>query len=102
MFQNPDQASTAFRVPYPGESGQRNNLRGPGYMELDSGLYKSWKVTEGQTLKFAWEVFNVTNTPRFDAAQAAFQFGLTFGEFGAYTNTLSIPRVMQFGARYEF
>jgi len=116
MFKDPDtigvaQASSSdqcptggcyFRFPYPGESGQRNNLRGPGYLELDSGLYKSWKVTEGQTLKFAWEVFNVTNTPRFDAGQAAFNYGLTFGNFGAYTNTLSIPRVMQFGARYEF
>ncbi len=102
MFQNTQQAQGAFRVPYPGESGQRNNLRGPGYLDLDGGLYKSWKVTEGQNLKFAWEVFNVTNTPRFDAAQAAFQFGLTFGEFGSYTNTLSIPRVMQFGLRYEF
>jgi hypothetical protein len=116
MFQDPGtigiaQASSAdqcptggcyFRFPYPGESGQRNNLRGPGYLELDNGLYKSWKVTEGQTLRFAWEVFNVTNTPRFDAGQAAFNYGLTFGNFGAYTNTLSIPRVMQFGARYEF
>ncbi len=102
MFQNPTQALGAFRVPYPGESGQRNNLRGPGYLELDSGLYKSWKITEQQNLKFAWEAFNLTNTPRFDAAQAAFQFGLTFGEFGAYTNTLSVPRVMQFSLRYEF
>jgi len=91
-----------FRFPYPGESGQRNNLRGPGYLELDGGLYKSWKITERQMLKFTWEVFNVTNTPRFDAGQAAYNFGLTFGNFGAYTNTLSIPRVMQFGARYEF
>jgi hypothetical protein len=102
MFKDPQQSINAFRVPYPGESGQRNNLRGPGYFEIDSGLYKSWNITEGQRIKFAWEVFNVTNTPRFDAAQAAFQFGLTFGEFGAYTNTLSIPRVMQFGLRYEF
>jgi carboxypeptidase family protein len=96
------QAFNSFRVPYPGESGQRNNLRGPGYLELDSGLYKSWKVTEAQSLKFAWETFNVTNTPRFDAAQAAYNFGLTFGIFGAYTNTLSVPRVMQFSLRYEF
>jgi hypothetical protein len=116
MFQNPDpiglaQASSSdqcptggcyFRFPYPGESGQRNNLRGPGYLQLDGGLYKSWKVTERQTLKFAWEVFNVTNTPRFDAGQSSYNFGLTFGNFGAYTNTLSIPRVMQFGVRYEF
>ncbi len=69
MFQNPDQAIGAFRVPYPGESGQRNNLRGPGYFELDSGLFKTWKLTEQKSAKFAWEVFNATNTPRFDAAQ---------------------------------
>ena len=81
-----------FRFPYPGESGQRNNLRGPGYLELDGGLFKSWKSYELQNVKFAWEVFNATNTPRFDAAQSSYQFGLTFGEFGAYTNTLSIPR----------
>jgi len=102
IFQNPNQAITAFRFPYPGESGQRNNLRGPGYLELDDGLFKNWKITEQQNLKFAWEVFNVTNTPRFDAAQASFNFNLTSGIFGAYTNTLSIPRVMQFSLRYEF
>jgi hypothetical protein len=102
LFQNPDQAIGAFRVPYPGESGQRNNLRGPGYFELDNGLYKMWKLTEQKSVKFSWEAFNVTNTPRFDAAQAAYQFGLTYGEFGAYTNTLSIPRVMQFGLRLDF
>lgn len=102
MFQTPSQAIGAFRFPYPGESGQRNNLRGPGYFELDNGLYKSWKVTEGRNLKFAWEAFNVTNTPRFDAAQAAYNFNLTSGIFGAYTNTLSVPRVMQFSLRFEF
>lgn len=102
MFQDTTKALAAFRFPYPGESGQRNNLRGPGYLELDSGLYKSWTVTEGQSLKFAWETFNVTNTPRFDAAQAAFNFNLTTGIFGAYTNTMSIPRVMQFSLRYDF
>jgi len=102
LFQNPTQALGAFRFPYPGESGERNNLRGPGYFEIDDGLYKTWRITERQSLKFAWEAFNVTNTPRFDAAQAAFNFNLTSGIFGAYTNTLSVPRVMQFSARYEF
>src|SRR5207249_9687190 len=96
------QAINAFRFPYPGESGQRNNLRGPGYFELDDNLFKTWKLTEGQTLQFAWQTFNLTNTPRFDAAQAAYNFGLTFGEFGKYTTTLSVPRVMQFSLRYEF
>jgi len=102
MFQHTDQAIAAFRFPYPGESGQRNNLRGPGYFEIDTGLSKTWKITEGQNARFAWEVFNVTNSVRFDAAQSANQFALTFGNFGAYGKTLSRPRVMQFSLRYSF
>jgi hypothetical protein len=96
------QAYTAFRFPYPGESGQRNNLRGPGFFELDDGLWKTWNITETKTAKFAWEVFNVTNAVRFDAALSAFNFNLTGGNFGTYGNTLTKPRVMQFSLRFDF
>ena len=102
MFKDTTQAIGAFRFPYPGESGQRNELRGPGYFEIDTGLSKTWRITEMQHARFAWEVFNVTNSVRFDAAASANQFALTFGNFGAYSNTLSKPRVMQFSLRYEF
>jgi hypothetical protein len=96
------QAFTSFRFPYPGESGTRNELRGPGYFELDDGLWKSWNFSETKSMKFAWEVFNVTNSVRFDAAQSANQFNLTGGNFGTYSNTLSKPRVMQLSLRLEF
>ena len=56
------------RLPYPGEAGERNNLRGDGYFDIDSGLNKSWKFGEFGSLKFGWEVYNVTNTVRFDPA----------------------------------
>lgn len=103
MFKDPAQAIGAFRFPLPGESGQRNELRGPGYFEIDTGLSKALKITEQQNLKFAWEVFNVTNSVRFDAAQSANQFALTFGNFGAYSSpTLTKPRVMQFSLRVDF
>ena len=102
MFQDPNKAIGAFRFPFPGESGQRNNLRGPGYFEIDTSFSKTWRITEHQNAQFAWQVFNVTNSVRFDAAQSANQFALTFGNFGAYSNTLSKPRVMQFSLRYEF
>ncbi len=102
MFEDSTQAIGAFRVAYPGESGQRNNLRGPGYFEIDTGLSKEWNITEAQRIKFAWEVFNVTNSVRFDAAASAIQFNLTTGNFGAYSNTLTKPRVMQFSLRYAF
>ena len=96
------QAYTAFRFPYPGESGTRNELRGPGFFGIDSGLSKTWNFTEDKLLKFAWEVFNVTNSVRFDAAQSANQFNLTGGNFGTYSNTLSKPRVMQLSLRVQF
>ena len=55
-----------IRLAYPGEAGDRNNYRGDGYFDIDSGLAKTFKITESQGLKFAWEVFNVTNSARFD------------------------------------
>ena len=56
----------------PGEVGDRNVLRGQGYISLDMGLYKSFKLPwEGHGLQFRWEVFNVTNTQRFDNATIA-------------------------------
>jgi len=102
MFKDPTKATGAFRLPLPGESGQRNELRGPGYFEVDFGVSKAWKVTESQNVKFSWETFNLTNSVRFDAAQSANNFTLTTGSFGEYSSTLTSPRVMQFSLRYEF
>jgi len=103
MFKDSNAAIAAFRPPYPGESGQRNELRGPGYFGIDAGLGKEWKVTEAQTLSFSWEVFNVTNSVRFDAALSSNNFDLTSStNFGVYGSTLTKPRVMQFMVRYSF
>jgi hypothetical protein len=51
-------------------------------------------------LKFAWEVYNVTNTVRFDPASIG--DGLTGGNLGVASRLLTKPRVMQFSLRYEF
>ena len=103
MFANSASAIAAFRHPFPGESGQRNELRGPGYFGIDAGLSKEWPVKEGQAFSFSWETFNVTNAVRFDAALAANNFDLTtVTNFGVYSSTLTQPRVMQFMVRYSF
>ncbi|HTW56990.1 MAG TPA: TonB-dependent receptor [Terriglobales bacterium] len=102
---NPLDVAGSFRLSYPGESGQRNELRGPGYFGIDSGLAKVFPITEKQNLRFSWEVFNVTNTPRFDVGSLqnignnAVDIGSTFGE---YTKTMTTPRVMQLALRYSF
>jgi hypothetical protein len=94
-------AASAFRYAYPGESGQRNNLRGPGYFGVDMSLAKVWKLTESQGFRFSWDVFNVTNAVRFDVGtlNQYLLYGTTLGDF---TQTLTKPRVMQFGLRYSF
>ncbi len=55
-----------MRLSYPGEAGMRNHFRGDGYFDLDSGLSKTWKTGEFGKIKFSWEVYNATNTVRFD------------------------------------
>lgn len=94
------------RLPYPGEAGERNVFRGDGYFDIDTGLDKSWKFGEWGALAFAWEVYNATNTVRFDPA--AIGSGLTNGNLGVASpgsndpGILVEPRRMQFSLRYDF
>jgi hypothetical protein len=106
-FQNPSQAITDFRLALAGEQGGRNNLRGPGVFNIDASLAKSWTVTEGKTLTFRWETFNVTNTPRFDVGglqnpNVGNNSLATAAVFGVYSNTLNKPRLMEFALRFAF
>ncbi len=39
----------------------RNIFRGPGFWNLDTGLYKNFRITEGKTLQFRGEVYNIFN-----------------------------------------
>jgi hypothetical protein len=102
VFKDPVNAPNAFRFPYPGESGQRNNLRGPGYFGTDASLSKVWKFTESQSLRFGWDVFNVFNAVRFDVGTLGPPSLNATPSFGKFTQTLTKPRVMQFAFRYSF
>jgi hypothetical protein len=103
VFAKPSQVLGNMRNPYPGEAGQRNNFRGDGYFGVDAGLTKSWKIREQSGLKFAWEVFNVSNSVRFDVNPiTSLQNMTTSGELGVYGATLTKPRVQQYSLRYSF
>ena len=113
VFRNPGIANTgdvtaalnAFRQSFPGESGQRNELRGPGTFNIDTGLSKSWHITEAQAIKFTWETFNVTNSPRFDVGTMQLSGNNSISNstsFGNFASTLSNPRVMEFAIRFTF
>ena len=98
---DPATALSNIRLPYTGETGQRNFFRGDGYFSIDSGLDKVFNTFEGRQLKFSWEVFNVTNSVRFDPASISNNpYG---GEsFGRYSALLTQSRRMQFALRYSF
>jgi Carboxypeptidase regulatory-like domain len=94
------------RLPYPGEAGQRNNFRGDGFFDIDTGLDKTFRVREYGTLKFAWETYNTTNTVRFDPAALGSQLTQTNLGVASPSSTdpgiLVEPRRMQFSLRFDF
>ena len=116
----------SLRNARPGESGERNTLRLPGYFSLDVGLAKKFRMPwEGHTLEVRLEAFNVTNTQRMGAltgGRTGYGVGLDPGgaPFGCsgnacvtdplipptvWSNFSGIqgkPREMQFGAIYRF
>ena len=112
LFSDPTAAYQSFRSPYAGETGDRNQLRYPGFVSLDFGLYKVFKMpyNEGHKLQFRWEVFNATNTQRLTAVDGASfsvgldpnKGGLPLPSFGNLTSIQGTPRVMQFALRYDF
>jgi hypothetical protein len=101
LFKNFTTAVNSYRQDFPGEVGNRNSLRGPGYLDTDMGLHKVFNITERQKLQFRWEVFNVFNNVRFDVQSANITPDVA-SAFGFLSRTLTLYRRMEFGVRYSF
>src|SRR5205085_1464551 len=58
---NTTAAFRTFRNARPGETGDRNVIRLPGYINLDMGLAKTFTMPWGENHKFQirWDTFNV-------------------------------------------
>jgi hypothetical protein len=98
-------AVSAFDYPFPGESGSRNNFRGPGYFDIDAGLRKSWGLTEHVKLAFSFDVFNVTNSVRFDVGSIIYNGNAAIDSgsaFGNYESVLTGSRRVEISGRILF
>lgn len=114
FFADRQAAFNSFRNARPGETGERNTFRAPGYQTLDLGLSKTVTMpwNENHKFQFRWEVFNVTNVQYFAVTnQTRTTWGLpqdpetgtaasSFGRI--FTDIQGTPRRMQFGLRYSF
>jgi hypothetical protein len=61
-------------------------LRGPGLINLDMGVFRSFRITERVGLQFRGEAFNVSNTPHFSNPNADVSSS-NFGLIGDVQNT---------------
>jgi hypothetical protein len=109
LFSDPLAAYQSFRSAYPGERGDRNVFRYPGFFVIDAGLAKSWSMpwSENHKLQLRWETFNVTNTQHLTTVDGFTQGVDPFksaapANFGNLTAIQGSPRTMQFGLRYSF
>ena len=107
-FVDPADALTKFRRAMPGETGVRNQFEGDGYFSIDFSLSKAWTLPWGNDhrLRFRWDTFNVTNTPKFDVFFMD-MFPDRAASFGRYYETIATcdggaGRCMQFALKYEF
>jgi hypothetical protein len=91
----------SFTHALPGDSGTRNPMRGDGYFSWDSGLDKDFKVTERVKAQIRWEMFNITNSVRFDSHSISATLDNP-QNFGQATALLTNKRLAQFSARVEF
>lgn len=111
------EAYTSFRGAFAGETGDRNVLRLPGYVNIDMGVGKSFDMpwSETQKLQIRFEVFNLSNTQRMgdiDGSRSGFGLQLDPDKITSvddiptnWSNFISIqgaPRVMQVGVRFTF
>lgn len=75
-------------------------IMGPGQFNFDMSLDKVTKVTEGTSLEFRVEAYNLFNHPQFnEPINTAISTPALFGQI---TSTAVAPRVMQFGLKFLF
>lgn len=107
-FNDSTAALNAYTGPTGFDIGSRNNLRGPGYFNLDLGLGKTFPLYEERVnLKFRCDAFNALNHPNFNppTTDITESSGVPFG---AITSTYVPPgsdlasRVLQLSLRLEF
>jgi len=86
-----------------GTSG-RNQIRGPGVVNGDLSVYRSFRISERVGAQFRAEMFNVTNTPHFANPRndiSATQPGLITGTANTGRDGID-ERFVRFGLRLQF
>jgi hypothetical protein len=79
-----------------GNVGRVISLRGPGQVNFDVSMFKTFTIRESLKAQFRAEALNVTNTPTFYGPNTTF----TNPAFGLITSQANYPRLIQIGIRF--
>jgi len=79
------------------QSGYRNILVGPGFVNTDFSAFKSFPVRRESSLQFRGELFNLFNNVNLSNPNGT----MTSSQFGKISGSGS-PRIVQFSLRYSF
>jgi hypothetical protein len=93
-------AAFVANAPYTYGDAGRNIIRGPGFVDLDLALHKSFRITERVSAQLRIESFNATNTPALGVPNTVLGNQL----FGQITSTAvgTSPRDNQLGLKVVF
>ncbi len=87
----------AFARPANGEWGSAPQIQAPGFIRIDMGLTRTFQITEGQSIQFRAEAFNLPNHLNPEDPDV----NLNSAFFGQI-RTASDPRIMQLALKYVF
>lgn len=89
-----------FQLPNSGELGELSQtpIFGPSRLNFDFNLSKRTQITENTNMEFRWEVFNALNNVNFCIPST----NIFSSNFGQTTCTITNPRLMQFGLKFNF
>jgi hypothetical protein len=101
LWADPAATLNEWKFTFPGQSGSRNTLRGPGRVSWDFSFAKRFVMpfAESHRVQFRCEIYNLWNQVRMGDIDLS-RIGIgTWGKFRAQMND---PRQMQLALRYEF
>lgn len=97
-----------YVAPAPGFFGtvKPNSVRGPGFAQWDTAVFKSFPIREGMSLLFRADAFNVLNHPSWSSVNTSFAGSTADGTAVAngigQINSAHDPRILQLNAKFEF
>ncbi|HEV2487198.1 MAG TPA: carboxypeptidase regulatory-like domain-containing protein [Terracidiphilus sp.] len=89
-------AAPAPNSPVPG-TAKRGTIQGPGFNNLDLGIYRNFRIWERLNFQFRGEAFNALNHTNVNSINTSATSG-TFGEVTGYRDA----RIMQFAGKFTF